>query len=490
MTGRCDPDPGRRGGPRPGAGRPGSLGARLVSFVAALGLVGLLAPLAACAQVLTPEQQRFHQIYKELVEIDTTDSNGDNTAAARAMQRHLEAAGFAADDLQVFEPFPRKGNLVARYRGSGARKPLLLLAHLDVVEAKREDWKTDPFRLKEDDGYFTARGASDDKSMAAAFVSIFSQLKREGFQPSRDIVLALTADEERGDVPSNGVFWLIKPSTIADGRRVRHQRRRRRPARQRQADHQPGAGRREDVHDLSPRSARRRRSLVGADGGEPGLRAEPRAGAPGRPSLRRRPERRDPAVLRPDGPLQSRPGGRRHARRRPWPAVAGGDPAAREGPALQRDPADDLRRHADRGGHADNALPQSAKATVNCRIMPSDDPGRIDAELRRLLGTRVEVKVANPPMRSPASPLREDVIGVVEALTKEMWPQAVVVPTMSTGATDSRFLRNAGIPMYGVSGIFSEPSDARAHGLDERVAIPRLYDGREFLYRLVKRLAQ
>src|SRR5207302_988592 len=165
--------------------------------------------IAAQAQSLSPEQKRFHGIYKELVETDTTHSAGDTTLAAQRMARHLRDAGFAEADLQILEPFPRKGNLIARFSGDGSKKPLLLLAHLDVVEALRADWKTDPFVLQESDGFFTARGSIDDKSMAAAFVSILSQLKREGFRPKRDIILALTADEERGDVPSNVVYWLV-----------------------------------------------------------------------------------------------------------------------------------------------------------------------------------------------------------------------------------------------------------------------------------------
>src|SRR4051812_7198924 len=165
-------------------------------------------PALAHAQV-PAEQKRFHAIYKELVETNTTHSSGDNTLAARRMAKHLKDAGFADADLQIFEPFPKKGNLVVRMKGDGSKKPLLLLAHLDVVEALRSDWKTDPFSLREDEGFFTARGSIDDKSMAAAFVSILGQLKREGFKPKRDIILALTADEERGDVPSNGVYWLV-----------------------------------------------------------------------------------------------------------------------------------------------------------------------------------------------------------------------------------------------------------------------------------------
>src|SRR5260221_13871455 len=181
-----------------------------------MNLKPLLAALAAAAiasgaqaQTLSAEQKRFHAIYKELVETNTSHSAGDNTLAARRMAKHLKDAGFTDAELVILEPFPKKGNLVVRLKGDGSKKPLLLLAHLDVVEALRADWKTDPFTLQETDGYFTARGAGDDKSMAAAFVSIMSQLKRERFRPKRDIILALTADEERGDVPSNGVYWLV-----------------------------------------------------------------------------------------------------------------------------------------------------------------------------------------------------------------------------------------------------------------------------------------
>src|ERR1041385_994082 len=155
-----------------------------------LGLIAL--PWVASAQTLTPEQKRFHAIYKELVETNTSHSAGDNTLAARRMARHLKEAGFADAEIEILEPFPKKGNLVVRLKGDGSKKPLLLLAHLDGVEAQASDWKPDPFARQEGGGYFTARGAGDDKSMAAAFVSIVSQLRREKFRPKRDIILALT----------------------------------------------------------------------------------------------------------------------------------------------------------------------------------------------------------------------------------------------------------------------------------------------------------
>src|SRR5258708_2029504 len=175
----------------------------------ALFVAFLLSARAAQAQTRSAEEQRFHGIYKELVETNTSHSAGDSTLAARRMARHLKEAGFADAEAQVLEPFPKKGMLIARMKGDGSKKPLLLLAHLDVVEALRSDWKTDPFVLQESDGYFTARGSIDDKAMAAAFVSVLAQLRREASRPKRDIIVALTADEERGDVPTNGVYWLV-----------------------------------------------------------------------------------------------------------------------------------------------------------------------------------------------------------------------------------------------------------------------------------------
>jgi acetylornithine deacetylase/succinyl-diaminopimelate desuccinylase-like protein len=446
---------------------------------------------APATEGLTAEQQRFHDIYKQLVEINTTNSVGNNTEAARAMQKHLLDAGFAAGDIQLFEPFPRKGNLVLRFKGNGSKKPLLLLAHIDVVEAKREDWKTDPFKLKEDDGYFTARGSSDDKAMAASFVSVLSQLKREGYKPSRDIILALTADEELGDVPSNGAFWLVNNQRalidadfgineggggqLNNGKPILHR--------------VQVAEKMYTTYKLEVRDVGGHSSLPTATNPMYDL-----AGALDRLGKFRFPVKLS-EVTRTyfERSAQFETGQKAEDMK----AVAGGSPGDA---ALDRLSATPLYNALLRttcvatqvnAGHAENALPQSAKATVNCRILPHDDPAEVDATLRRVLGSqRIEMVASNPPLKSPASPLRPDVTGTIEKLTAEMWPGVPVIPSMSTGATDSRFMRNAGIPMYGVSGLFSEPSDARAHGLDERIAIPRLYDGREFMYRMVKALAQ
>ncbi|MDR3006250.1 MAG: M20/M25/M40 family metallo-hydrolase [Acidovorax sp.] len=462
-------------------------------FRALAAAVCVLFATGAQAQVgaSTPEQKRFYAIYKELVEINTTHSVGSNTEAAQAMHKRLLEDGIPAAHMQIFEPFPKKGNLVVRFKGSGQGKPLLLMAHLDVVEARREDWKSDPFKLKEDDGYFTARGASDDKAMAAAFVSILGQLKREGFVPSRDIVLTLTADEERLDVPSNGVSWLLKHQPqlldvelginegggglLENGKPVLYSIQ---VAEKMYADYQ----------------------LESTDKG--GHSSMPTAHNPVyalSASLSALSNYHFPVKLSEvtQAYFARSAGFAKGQQFQDMQAVAGGQPSPE---ALQRLSASPMYNASLRttcvatevnAGHAPNALPQRARATINCRILPHDDPAAIEAQLRKLTeNEQVKLTVINPPLRSPASPMRADVMQAVQKLTETMWPGVPVIPVMSAGATDSRFLRNIGVPMYGISGIFFDPSDARAHGLDERVAIPRLYEGREFLYALVKTLSK
>src|ERR1700676_2855639 len=174
-------------------------------------------PFSISAQTLSPNQQFAREIYKELVEINTVTPTGDTSKAAEAMAARLRAAGYSGADVQVFNPAPRKGNLVARLHGTGARKPILLMAHLDVVEARREDWSVDPFKLLEKDGYFYARGSGDDKFMAATFVANMIRYKQEGYKPDRDIILLLETDEEILDLNAVGVQWILKnhPNLIA-----------------------------------------------------------------------------------------------------------------------------------------------------------------------------------------------------------------------------------------------------------------------------------
>src|SRR5882724_10810945 len=262
---------------------------------------------------LEPHQQLLREIYQELIEINTTNSVGDNTKAAEAMARRLIAAGFPAADVQVLAPAPRKGNMVARLRGTGARRPLLLLAHLDVVEANREDWSVEPFKLLERDGYFYGRGTTDDKAMAAAFVANLIRYRREGFVPDRDLIVALTADEEGGG--HNGVAWLLKEHR-ADRGRDGAQRRSRRRVTERPACVEQHPGQREDLPELPPRGDEPRRAQLAAREGQRDLASRRRAGAIGRLRFPGQPRRGESAVLRLDRRADRRIARRRHPRSR------------------------------------------------------------------------------------------------------------------------------------------------------------------------------
>jgi acetylornithine deacetylase/succinyl-diaminopimelate desuccinylase-like protein len=455
----------------------------------ALALSLVLTPLTVAAQIRTSEQAALREIYRELVEINTTDSVGDNTRAAEAMAARLLAAGFPAADVQVLAPAPRKGNLVVRFRGTGTRKPLLLLAHLDVVEARREDWTTDPFTLVEKDGFFYGRGTSDDKAMAAIFVDTLIRLKREGFRPTRDIILALTADEELGSSSKyNGVRWLLANhrslieaelainegggGEIRGGRHTvnRLQTGEKVPINFRLEVTNPGG------HSSRPRKDNAIYQL--ADG-------LVRLGAFEFPASLNETTRMyfERTASQHTGQLAD---DMRSA------ATTPPDPAA-----LARLSADALYNSTLRttcvatrleGGHATNALPQTARATVNCRVLPGEKPEDVQATLVRVLASdKIKVTATGEFISSPPSPLNPELMTRVERITTEMWPGALVIPSMSTGATDSRWLRNAGIQSYGVSGLFYA-QDARAHGMDEHVSVSAFYEGQTFLYRLVKDL--
>jgi len=446
-------------------------------------------PQTVVAQGRSSEQLALREIYQELVEINTSDSVGDNTRAAEAMAARLRAAGVPADDVQVLASAPRKGNLVARLRGTGARKPLLLLAHLDVVEARREDWTTDPFTLVEKDGYFYGRGVSDDKAMAAIFVDTLIRLTREGWKPSRDLILALTADEELGSSsPYNGVRWLLANHrglieaelAINEGgggeiRGGRH------TVNRLQTSEKVPINFRLEVTNRGGHSSRPRKDNAIYQLAE-GL---VRLGA-----------FEFPVALNDTTRLYFERTATQHSGQLAddMRAVAQTPP---DPTALARLAADTLYNSTLRttcvatrleGGHASNALPQTARATVNCRVLPGEKPEDVQAELVRVLASdKITVTATGEFIRSDPSSISGDLMGRVERITAEMWPGALVIPSMSTGATDSRWLRNAGIPSYGVSGIFYA-EDSRAHGQDERVTVRAFYEAQTFLYRLVKDL--
>jgi acetylornithine deacetylase/succinyl-diaminopimelate desuccinylase-like protein len=450
------------------------------------------APNSLRAEALNPQQQLAFDIYKELLEIDTTTATGDTRQAAEAMAARLRAGGFAEADVQVFSPAPRKGNLVARLRGSGARKPILLLAHIDVVPARREDWSFDPFKLTEQDGYYYARGSSDDKFMAAAFVANMIRYKQEGYKPERDIILALETDEEILDEDALGIQWLLKNHRdlidaefalnegggvgLKNGKAIRNSV---------QTSEKVFVNYRLDVKNRGGHSSVPVRDNAIYRLAE-GLVRLSKFSFPQKfnETTRAYFERiaqfeneQTAADIR--AVLSDKP-----------------DPAAMSFTRLAANPGYNSQLRTTcvatmlEGGHAINALPQLATAKVNCRIMPGEPVEEVKATLERVLADdQIVVTQTNHPVLSAPSALHEEIMGGIEKLTQEFWPGAVVLPVMSSGATDGSYLRNAGIPTYGHSGLAGELSDFRAHGKDERVLVKSFFEGDEYLYRLVKMLS-
>jgi len=441
---------------------------------------------AAHAQSLTPHQQLTRDIYKELVEIRTVHPDGDNTAAARAMAKRLLDAGFDAKDVEVVEPHPLKGNLVARLRGTGELKPVLLLAHLDVVEAKKEDWSEglDPFKLTERDGYFYGRGVIDDKAMAAIFVANLIRYRLEGWKPKRDLIVALTADEEGGT--HNGVAWLLKN---------------RRDLIEAQFGLNEGGGGQyrggkpylngvqvsEKVYlsfDFEAVNPGGHSSVPGKDNAIYEL-----AGALDRLSRLELPARLN-YVMRMTAAKEIETGAMSEA----LGAVARGNPTPEQIQRVSTVPRYNAQLRTTcvatrlEGGHADNALPQRAKATVNCRLLPGEDPKFVLSELQRVAGDRVRVKPHFDASPSQPSDPQSPVMKTIQRVSESLWPGVPVVPVMSTGATDGSRLRNAEIPVYGVNGLFTEAGENRIHGRDERLGVKAFYEGSEFLDRLVRAL--
>ena len=440
-----------------------------------------------------PNDARAREIYKELVEINTTDTPAGNvTKAAEAMAARLKAAGFPAADIQVLGPDPKKGNLVLRWRaGAGAgRKPILLLAHLDVVDAKREDWSFDPFTFLEKDGFFYGRGTSDDKAMAAQFVANLIRLKQEGFTLDRDVILALTADEEGGTF--NGVDWLVKNhKNLIDAEF---------------AVNEGGGGNMRKGKYLTNEVQASEKVFqdfhleVTNPGGHSSLPVKDNAiyhlaGGLARLAAFEFPVQMNEVTrgyFERSASVQDDPkmAADMRAVARPTPDAAAAARLSAAVPfynSLMRTTCVATRLQ---GGHANNALPQMAGANVNCRILPGVSPASVKDKLVEVLADpQIKVTFVGDANPSKPSPLRSDVMNAVESLTKQMFPGVVVVPVMSTGATDGLYLRNAEIPTYGIDGTFGDLDDVRAHGKDERVGVKQFYEGLEFQYRLIKMLA-
>jgi acetylornithine deacetylase/succinyl-diaminopimelate desuccinylase-like protein len=450
----------------------------------------LLTAVPVAADTLPAELKAFRAIYRELVEINTTASAGDTLRAAEAMAARLKAGGLPAADVQVISTAPRKGNVVARLRGTGALRPILLLAHLDVVEAKREDWETDPFTLTEVDGMFRGRGVIDDKAMAASFVANLIEYAKEGFKPQRDIILALTTDEELSDSTHNGARHLLQNHRAlidaefaineGGGGALRAGRPFRMGLQLAEKIYQTYLFEVTDAggHSAAPRRdnpiyrlAEALRKLAAFD-------FPVRLNAVTRANFERLAASESPPVAAAIAAL----------------LVGRTDPQSLA--PLANNPNYNAQMRTTcvatllEAGHAENALPQVARATVNCRILPDESIEEVARMLARVIADeKVAITPKGRAVLSPPSPAHPQVMDAVGALAAEMWPGVAVVTTMSAGYTDNRWLRNAGIPAYGVSGLFSNPGRSGVHGRNERVGVKEVYDSKTFLYRLVKRLA-
>jgi acetylornithine deacetylase/succinyl-diaminopimelate desuccinylase-like protein len=452
-------------------------------------IVGCVFASTALAQS-TPSQRELREIYQELVEINTTDSVGSCTDAAQALAKRLKAGGFADSDLHIIMPpgAPKKGNLVARYKGTGAKKAVMLLGHLDVVEAKREDWERDPFKLVEENGYFYARGASDDKAMVAVFVANLIRYRREGYLPERDLVLVATCDEEIIPSKWSGIEHLLKNHrSLIDAEFALNE----------------GAS---GLLDGKGNYVR-----MGIQAGEKvfqtyQLETTNRGGHSSLPLKDNAIYRLSAGLTRLgafDFPFRLSETTRLYFQR--MSEIETGQTAAdmkailREPPdaaAIARLSANPANNSTFRttcvatmldAGHATNALPQRARATVNCRVLPGESVDEVTRTLVRVLAdSEIKLTPTHEPTLSPAPPLTREILGPAETVSAQMWPGVPLVPTMLVATTDGRYTNNAGIPTYGLNGMFRDPDGSGVHGLNERIRVRSLYEGHEFLYRVVK----
>jgi acetylornithine deacetylase/succinyl-diaminopimelate desuccinylase-like protein len=473
---------------------------RIVLLALLTAVLGLARIAPACAQTTDAQTRQLSlEIFKQLIEINTTDSVGSTTRAAKAMAQRLLDAGFPKEDVVVLGPNERKGNLVARFRGSGQAKPILFIGHLDVVEALRSDWTTDPFQFVEKDGYYYGRGTQDMKESDAILVTVFIRLKRQGYRPDRDLILALTADEEGGKY--NGVDWLLKNHRdLIDADFVINP---------------DGGG--VDLENGKPVTVEINASeKLYADfqlsttnpGGHSSLPVPDNAIYHLAAALNR--------IAAYIFPFELNPTTRAYFER--MSTIETGK-TADDMKAILKTPPDEVAETrlaknpqynasmrttcvATRlaGGHANNALPQRAEAIINCRILPGHSQEEIRGELIRLCNDpKVTVRyvdnagnifeTAPQAQALPPQELKPEVVDPVEKIAKEMWPGAPVLPVMATGASDGILTNAAGMPTYGVSGIALDLSDVRAHGKDERLPIDSYDRGLEFFYRYVKLLS-
>jgi acetylornithine deacetylase/succinyl-diaminopimelate desuccinylase-like protein len=452
----------------------------------------VLLTAASPAAAPTPDEAAFRALYKQLVEINTTRSVGSCTEAAEAMRAHLQSAGIPAADMQILAPAdrPKDGALIAVLHGRDrAAKPILLLAHIDVVEAKREDWSRDPFKLIEENGWFYGRGASDDKAMAAVFTDSLMRYAREGFKPRRDIKLALTCGEETAAV-YNSVEWLTKTQpkvldaefALNEGAGGELDKNDKPVSLQIQAGEKVYQDFTLDASDVGGHSSRPTKTnpitRLSRGLAKLGNYNFPVALNPATRGYFEAQSKLEPPEIAADmravlkNPLDEA------AIERLWAVNPGWNGSLRTTCVVTQIT----------GGHAPNALPQHASANVNCRILPGVPIPDVQRELVKVLDDdRISVApTGDPGIQSPPPPLNPRIMGPVHKIADEIWPGVAIIPTMSTGATDGAYLNAAGVPTYGLSGMFHDVEGSHAHGLNERIRVKSLMDGRRFLYEIVK----
>ena len=438
--------------------------------------------------------ERFRETFKELVETNTTLSAGDCTLAAKRMAARLQAAGYPDSDVRIFVPegHPKEGGLLATLHGSDSKaKGVLMLAHLDVVEAKREDWQRDPFTLVEEGGYFYARGASDMKAQAAIWVDNLVRFREENFKPKRTIKLALTCGEETSSA-LNGAGWLV--------------------ANERDAIDADFAVTEGVDGDLDAQGHRIALEVLAAEKVSQNYVFE--VTNAGGHSSRPIPDnaiyhlvRAVDRVSHYEFPVQLNDANRGYFSG--MSKIIGGDNGAAMAAVVKN--ADDSTAVSvldkDRNwhamlrttcvatmlsaGHATNALPQRARANINCRIMPGVTREEVQAQLVKIAADPA-VTVSIPEIRGPLAqptPLTPKIMKPVEAVAHQLWPGVPVVTALEPGASDAQFMNPAGIPTYGITGLFTEPDGGNIHGLNERIRVQSVYEGRTFLYRLIKAYA-
>jgi acetylornithine deacetylase/succinyl-diaminopimelate desuccinylase-like protein len=436
---------------------------------------------------LSPDQERARGIFKELIEINTTHSTGNTTMAAHALAKRLVDAGFDQKDVVVIGPAARNQNLVVRFRGSGKKPPILFLGHLDVVEARREDWSMDPFILTETGGYFYGRGSLDMKESDAILVSNFIRMKTEGFLPDRDLILALTAGEESGG-EYDGVEWLVK-----------------------------------NQHALIDADF-----CINLDAGEPQRKGGKRVLRPVQISEKgifymtlevrnpgghsSQPSKNNAIYRLADGLV--------HMETYDFPveltgvtksyfstmsavesgqlaedmkAVAGNIPDTSAVNRLAKLPYYNALMRTTcvatvlEAGNSINALPQLAKATVNCRLLPGATQEEVVKTITGVLSdSQIAVSVIIPLIVSPPSDPKGEIMQTVQQVSNKLWPGLPVLPIMGVGASDGKYLRAAGMPTYGISGVFLDVDDFRMHGKDERIRVDDFYDGLQYNYELIR----